>query len=425
MGIRKVQTAWAMYDWANSVYSLVIGTAIFPIYYDAITRSGGWDKLSFLGYEWANTALYTMVISFSFLTIGLLSPYLSALADISGKKKTFMRRFVLLGSISCMSLFFFTENYVWIGLICAYLASIGFSGSLVFYNAFLPEIAEPEEQDKLSAKGFALGYIGSSLLLIMMLVLIEKFDFFGLPSKGMASRISFLIVGLWWLLWSAYSFKNLPSNVYHKSEKNEGWVKEAYSKLIDVFKIFIKTPRLARFCGAFFFYSSGVQSVILLATLFGTKVLGLESSQLIITVLLIQFVAVGGAWLFAFLSGKIGNIKALGTAVVIWVLVCIGAYFIQTENQFYLLGAMVGMVMGGIQAISRSTFSKMLPETEDHATYFSFYDVSEKLATMFGMLVISLVESFTGDLRNAAIALTLFFFLGMVFLFTIPKSKFV
>ncbi len=425
MKFNKIQKSWAFYDWANSVYSLVIGTVLLPIYYEAVTKDAGLETMNFLGFKFINTALYSYTISFSFLIIALLSPYLASLADFSGKKKAYMKAFMWIGSTACLSLFFFNGETVWLGLLAALFASIGFTGSLVFYNAFLPEIAAPEQQDRLSARGFALGYLGSSLLLIFNLLLVQKPEWFGLEGAGIATRISFLMVGVWWIGFSQYTFKNLPDKERTLGERPKNMVSVGYKKLLVVWKEFMRIPQLKRFLFAFFWYSTGVQTVILLAALFGKKVLNLQTDQLIVSILIIQFVGILGAILFSRLSGKIGNIKALGVAVFIWVGVCYGAYIVKDANQFYVVGALVGLVMGGIQSLSRSTYSKLLPETNDNATYFSFYDVTEKVATMSGTFAIAVMESITGDLRNAALILMAFFILGFLQLLRIPKTKFV
>lgn len=421
----KTQRSWSFYDWANSVYSLVIGTVIFPIYYESVTDAAGKGTLHFAGMTFHNTELYSYTISLSFLIIAILSPYLASVADSTGRKKDFMRTFVIIGSTACLSLLFFTTDRIWIGLLGALFASLGFTGSLVFYNAFLPEVAEPEIQDRLSARGFALGYLGSSLLLIFNLLMIEQPQWFGISDAGTSSRISFFLVGIWWLGFSMYVFKNLPNGIRKENHNSNGMLTKGYNNLILVWQEFKQIPRLRRFLYAFFWYSTGVQTVILLAALFGAKVLNLKSAQLIISILIIQFVAIGGAILFSRISEKIGNIKALGIAVFIWIGVCLAAYSINGANQFYMVGAMVGLVLGGIQSLSRSTFSKMLPETKDHATYFSFFDVTEKVATMAGMFGMGLIESLTGDLRNAALILMIFFILGFVQLLRVPKSEFV
>lgn len=418
---KSVQKGWAFYDWANSVYSLVVSTAIFPIYYLAVVGGDENTMVDFLGMHMRGSALLSYTISISFLTIALLSPYLSALADYTGNKKKFMRFFVMLGSVSCMSLYFFTKEYFWVGIVASYFASIGFSGSLVFYNAYLPEIAPLKDQDALSARGFAIGYFGSSLLLIVNLALILNYEALGFENESLLTRVSFILVGIWWLGFSQITFRKLPNNVFNRKPE-KGYVKKSYLALIEVSKDFFKTPKLRKFVIAFFFYSAGVQSVIFFATPFGTIVLDLGTTELITTVLLIQFVGILGAWMFSKISHKIGNIKALLIGVIVWVFVCIAAYLTSNATQFYILGALVGLVLGGIQALSRSTYSKLLPPTENHATYFSFYDVGEKLATMFGAFCVGWMVDITGDYRNTAIVMTSFFVLGFIFLATMPKN---
>lgn len=405
-----------MYDWANSVYSLTITTAIFPIYFMEVTTNGDSDMVRFLGMNFKNSALYTYCISISFLIVALLSPLLSGIADSSGSKKGFMKFFAWMGSVSCAGLFFFESDSLWIGIMCFMLASIGFAGSIVFYNSYLPEIAEPSDQDRISAKGFALGYIGSSLLLMFNLLMIMKPGLFGIAEgTTLPARISFLIVGAWWITFSAYTFYYLPSNVYKR--KREGhYLMKGYHELLKVWNELKKLKYLTRFLLAFFFYNMGVQTVMYVASIFGEKEIKLATDQLIITVLIIQFVAIGGAYLFSLVSSKIGNIKTLTIAIVIWVGICISAYNLYTVESFYVLALVVGLVMGGIQALSRSTYSKMLPETQDHTSYFSFYDVCEKIGLVLGTASYGMIEEITGSMRNSILALIVFFIIGLTFL---------
>jgi UMF1 family MFS transporter len=412
----KTQWGWAMYDWANSSYSLVISTAIFPIYYAAVMDGAGKMNFPFFGGDISTTAAYTFVVAAAFLTISLITPYLSALSEISGKKKSFMRAFIYCGSMACAGMFFFTESTMWWGLLSPYLASLCFSGSLVFYNSYLPEIAKIEDQDSLSARGFALGYLGSSLVLIASLVFIQNPDWLGISDVALVTRLSFVFVGIWWLCWGEFALYRLPQGVSILIEKNKGYVRESYLRLFLVFKEFNKINGLNRFLLGFFFASAGVQTVILIASLFGTKVLGLDSSSLILTILLIQFVAILGSWLFAKLSETYGNIRSLILASALWVVICVLAFFVNSELQFYLLGASVGLVMGGLQSLGRSTFSKMLPLEDEHVTYFSFFDIAEKLATVLGMVAVGWVETVTGDLRLSPLVLSVFFFNCNVFM---------
>lgn len=413
---KRTQWGWAFYDWANSSYSLVIGTAIFPIYYAAVMEGAGKTSFPFFWGEISTTAAYTFVVAASFLTISLLTPYLSALAEIAGSKKTFMRGFIWAGSLACMGMYAFTDEVLWWGLLSPYVASLCFSGSLVFYNSYLPEIAPTEEQDALSARGFALGYLGSSLVLITALAFIQNPEWIGDETAGRVTRLSFLSVGVWWFGWGEFSLFRLPAG--HQMEapiQEKGWIRATYLRLFEVVKTFRTMPGVERFLLGFFFASAGVQTVILIASLFGSKALGLETSALITTILLIQFVGVLGSWLFARWSRSLGNIRAMLVAAMVWVVICAMAYFVNTELQFYLLGAAVGLVLGGIQSLARSTFSKLLPREGEHVTYFSFFDIAEKLATVFGMVAVGWLETTTGDLRLAAAMLSVFFLVAVVF----------
>jgi UMF1 family MFS transporter len=412
MKFNKIQRGWAFYDWANSVYSLVISTVLLPIYYEAMTKDND-AKVHFLGYDWENTVIYNYVVAASFLTISVLSPYLGAMADKTGRRKVFMNSFMITGGVSTMLLYFFTSSNPGFALVLAYFASLGFTGSFVFYNSYLPIIAPKEMQDRLSARGFSLGYLGSGILLIFCLALVQKPELFGLTDAAIATRVSFLITGIWWLGFGLPAVARLPKDeMKDYFESKLFW--SSWRELILVLKELSLQLALRRFLSGFFWYSTGMQTIILLAAVFGSKVLGLESTQLIVTILIIQFVAIAGAAAFSRLSERTSNIFAICLGVAIWMVICFAAYFVQTVTQFYAVGFGLGFVMGAVQSLSRSTYSKLLPKTEDHSTYFSFYDVVEKLATTVGMFSIGMLEWLTGDLRNSALALSLFFAIGLV-----------
>lgn len=412
-----------MYDWANSVYSLAITSAIFPVYYTSVTKSETSDLVYFLGREFKNTALYSYALSAAYLIIVFASPLLSGIADYSGTKKSFLKFFCWLGSAACTSLYFFTGSETLnTGIFAFMIATIGWAGSIVFYNAYLPEIAPRDRHDRISARGFAMGYIGSSIHLIFCLVMILQPGWFGITQPGQAPRISFIITGIWWAAFAAITFNKLPKDIYNRIPSGNVLLK-GYRELIKVWNELKSYPRLTSFLLAFFFFNMGVQTVMYVATLFGDKELKLEASQLITTILIIQFVAIGGAHLFAWMSGKIGNVKSLTIAVIAWIAITVYAYFIYSASQFYVAAFSVGMVMGGIQALSRSTYSKMLPETHDHASYFSFYDVCEKAGLVIGTASYGLIEELTGSMRNSVIVLTTFFFIGLLFLSRVKYSK--
>ena len=426
-GSPKLINAWAFYDWANSVYSLVISTAVFPIYYESVT-SGNDGIVNFMGISILNSSLLSYSLSLSFLIVAFLSPILSGIADYTGNKKRFMQFFCYLGSLSVMSMFFFKgQDTLWIGIVSTILASIGFWGSVVFYNSYLPEIAYREQHDRVSAKGFMYGYFGSVILLAFNLTMVMKPEWYGISDPTLPARISFLSVGIWWMGFAQVTFYFLPNNVFNKKPRKD-FIFKGFRELITILKSLQSQPVLKQFLKAFFFYSIGVQTIILFAGIYGKIELGIETSQLIITILVVQIVAIFGAYLFSRISENIGNIKTLKLIIAIWGLICFALYLVNKDNkyidlQFYSIAASIGMVFGAIQSLSRSTYSKLLPETEDHATYFSFYDVTEKIAIVMGTFIFGFVGAVTNSMRNSIFILAVFFLLGYIVLSFIKKSK--
>jgi UMF1 family MFS transporter len=423
----KVKNAWATYDLANSVYNLVITATIFPIYYKAVTdiKNEHGEVISntvhFLGFDFKNTALYDFAIAMAYLLTVLLVPILSGLADGSGNKKKYMQLFCYIGATSCLGMYFFDAQHVTLGIFLAITACMGYSGSLVFYNAYLPEIAAPAEQDGLSAKGFAMGYAGSAFLLIVNLIMIEKFDLFGFATKGDATRMAFITVGVWWFLFSLIPFKYLPNNKKENAVRVK--LSQGYSQLIKVWHEIKTQNELLKFLSAFFVYSMGVQTVMLIATHFASEEIGMESAQLITTILIIQFVALIGAYAFSYVSKVKGNLFMLRVAVCIWALICIITFkFIHTVAEFYFMAAAVGLVMGGIQSLSRSTYSKMLPDVEEHSSYFSFYDVAEKMSIVLGMVTFGVITQLSSNMRTPILSLIVFFVVGLLLLFRLNGS---
>jgi len=345
-GNKRIINSWAMYDWANSVYSLVITATIFPIYFVQVTRISDNQVVSFFGIEFINTVLYAYAVAFSFLIVAFVLPLLSSIADYTGKKKKFMQFFAYLGALSCMGLFFFDGSNVEFGIITFILAGIGYAGSIVFYNAFLPEICEPKDHDRVSAKGYALGYAGSIILLLFNMVMIMKPELFGITDELLPAKISFLTVGVWWAGFAQITFRALPDNVYDR--KYSGQILfNGYRALKKVFDQVMQSRRLKTFLPAFFFYTMGLLTVLYLAATYGQKGLGLGADILIPTIMIIQIVGIAGAWLFSNLSNKIGNIRALSIAILIWIGICIGAYFIKGATGFVIVAFWVGLVMGG------------------------------------------------------------------------------
>ena len=423
-GDKKVIHGWVMYDWANSVYQLTITTAIFPIYYTELTFSGGTSIVSFFGVKIINTVLYSWTIASAFILIAILSPLLSSMADYTGRRKTFMKVFTWIGALGCAGLFFFDKNSIELGIISFGLGTFGYAGSIVFYNSFLPVIARPEDQDRVSARGYSMGYLGGVILLLFNLAMIMKPVWFGIPAgSDLPPRISFLTVGLWWIGFSQITFTRLPKYTYKKRHGAENVFSNGYRELQSVYRQIRKSRGLSFFLVCYFFFMMGLLSVMFMATTFGKKVVGLEDSILIPTLLLIQLVGMGGAWFFARLSGRIGNLPALMISLAAWTLICAGAYFITDAAGFITAAFFIGLVMGGTQSLARSTYSKMLPETTDHTSFFSFFDVMEKLATAAGNFSFGLIEAITGNMRYSVVAIGIFFVIGSFFLLQVMRAK--
>lgn len=443
-GNKKTIRAWAFYDWANSVFPLVITSAIFPNFYLAVTsvkNTAGEivsSDVSFFGHDIRNSVIYTFVYSFALSLVVLITPILSGVADYLGNKKSFLKFFCYLGALSCMGLFFFDSNHIELSFIPFITATVGFWGSLVYYNSYLPEIAEEKDQDAVSAKGFALGYFGSSLLLIICLIGIVVFkyeevkDIAGnvISTHGFfKAKYSFLLVGIWWIGFAQYTFKNLPNSVAKQLVNDKKSI--FYKGFSEIKKVFIDLkPQkdLKRFLSSYFFYNMGVQTIMAVAVLFAHEEIAwkdskTEQNSLIVSILLIQFLGIAGSFLFSYISKKINNIIGLIIAIVFWIGICFCTYlFVYLPFHFYIVAACVGLVMGGVQALSRSTYSKYLPETNDHASYFSFYDVIEKLGMILGTISFGVISQITGNMRSSILTLIIFFILGLILILPLRKK---
>jgi UMF1 family MFS transporter len=366
---KKVINGWAMYDWANSVYNLVITSTIFPAYYEAVT--GDHNDAT------ANDTVH-----------------------LFGRE------------------YFFNEGNLGYGLLCLIIACIGYWASLVFYNSYLPEIAAPEDQDRVSAKGYAMGYIGSVILQVICFVFVLGHKSFGI-TEAKGSQLSFLLVGIWWWGFGQLALRRLPKGTPIARSTDRGSVfTHGYKELRKVWNQLTNLPVLKRYLAAFFFYNMGVQTVMLVATLYGKSELNIPTPNLIISILIIQLVAIPGAYLIAKLSDKVGNFKALMVTVFLWIALCYIGYLLPRDGiyEFYGLATLVGFVMGGIQSLSRSTYAKLMPETKDTTSFFSFHDVTEKIAIVIGMLSFGYINELAGTQRKSVLALMVFFFIGLILL---------
>jgi UMF1 family MFS transporter len=437
----KIIKAWTFYDWANSVFPLVITSAIFPNFYDAVTATKNEageiisHTVSFMGVEFENQNIYSFVYAFALSIVVIIAPILSGIADYLGNKKRFLQFFCYLGSLSCMSLFFFSKHHLELSFIPFITATIGFWGSLVYYNSYLPEIATEDQQDRVSARGFALGYFGSSLLLIVCLALVMTkaiYHLLGDPQnyKDIDVRIGFLLTGLWWMGFAQITFARLPNKNHaeHKSNREKGLFYKGFTELKKVFAQVKKMPDLKQFLSGYFFYNMGVQTIMVVAVLFARNEITWpdeksKTTSLIVSILIIQFVGIAGSFIFSRISRSTGNIRALMIAIFIWIFICVFTFAIaRTPIHFYIVAFLVGFVMGGIQALSRSTYSKYLPPTDDNASFFSFYDVMEKMGMILGTVCFGLISQITGGMRNSILALIVFFVLGFLLLIKLSRK---
>lgn len=427
---KKVINGWAMYDWANSAYNLVITSTIFPAYFQEIAvdnKAISKTTVTFLGRQFENTSLYNYSLAFAMLIVSIISPLLSSIADYKGNKKSFMNFFLTMGSLACASMFFFDKNTLTLGIISIIIACIGFWASIVFYNSFLPEIAAPEDRDRVSARGFAYGYVGSVLLQIICFVFVFKPELIGgNKDSNIQYQLSFLLVGVWWWSFGQFSLRRLPKPIAAGDNNVKTQIlSKGYKELRKVWGQLKQIPSLKRFLLAFFFYDMGVQTVMLSAALYGASELEIPTTNLIIAILIIQLIAIPGAYVISWLSSKIGNLRALMIVTAMWIGICYAAFLLPKKGiyEFYILAVIVGFIMGGIQSLSRSTYSKLMPVTKDTASFFSFFDVTEKIATVIGTFSFGFFTELTGSQRTSVLALMIYFILGLLFLFYAAALK--
>jgi UMF1 family MFS transporter len=428
---KKVINAWCLYDWANSAYNLVITSTIFPAYYEYVSGDNNpatiGDKVNFLGREYINSALYNYALAFAFLIVAIISPILSSIADYKGNKKSFMNFFLTMGSMACAALFFFDRDTITLGIVCVVVACVGYWASLVYYNSFLPEIAAPEDRDRVSAKGFSYGYIGSVILQLICFAFVMKPDWFNIPKdSNLPYQLSFLLVGIWWWGFAQVPLRRLPKSIPAGNNQNKNILTNGYFELRKVWRQLTQMPVLKRYLFAFFFFNMGVQTVMLASALYGKSELEIPTDNLIIAILLIQLIAIPGAYAISKLSERIGNLKALTVCIIVWIGICYAGYIIPAREitAFYILAATIGFVMGGIQSVSRSAYAKLMPETKDTASFFSFFDVTEKIAIVIGMFSFGYLNEVTGSQRTSVLALMVYFIVGLILiLYTIAADK--
>ncbi|MBC8162238.1 MAG: MFS transporter [Roseiflexaceae bacterium] len=414
---RREQVGWYFYDVANSAFTTTVVTVFLGPYLTNITQAAA-DATGFvypLGIPVAADSFFAYMISLSvFLQIFLL-PLIGAIADYTNLKKQLLGGFAFAGALITMCLYFVQGNNYLLGGALLVLANLCFGASIVFYNAFLPEIASPERRDAVSSQGWALGYLGGGLLLVANLVLFLNAERFGV-SEGQAVRISLVSAGLWWAIFTLVPLRLLRQRGAPRPlPAGERYLTVGFSQLRHTFLQARRFPQTLLFLAAYLLYNDGIQAVIALSSQFGAEELGMESSSLITLILIVQFMAFFGALLFGWLARLLGTKRALIVSLLIWTATVVAAYFVQNGTQFYILAVPIALVLGGSQALSRSVFSQMIPPGQE-AEYFSLYEVSERGTSWLAPLFFGLALQFTGSYRIAIISLIVFFFAGLALL---------
>ncbi len=432
-GNRREQMGWYFYDWANSAFSTTVGAVFLGPYVSSLTeQAAGPDGLArFLGIPIAPYSLFSYCITISVILQVFFLPILGAIADYSNLRKRLMQIFAVSGSVTAMFLFFVTAETWWLGGLLFIVANLCFGAAIVFYNAFLPDIAEPDDRDRVSAMGWALGYLGGGLLLTLNLVLYLMRDTFGIDS-GMAVRINLFSAGLWWFGWSFVTWRLLRSrDIARVIPPGETYLSTGLKQLWTTFKETAKYPHTIRFLIAYLLYNDGIQTVFAAASVFAAAPLlqgglGIEQGMLTQVILMIQFVAFGGALLFGRIAIRIGAKRALIIGLVVWTVVVIYAYLgLRGESrflEFWILGGVIALVMGGTQAVSRSLFANMIPPGKE-AEFFSIYEVSERGTSWLGPLAFGLVNQIFGSLRPAIASIILFFVVGLFLLLRVDVRR--
>ncbi len=417
---------WAMYDFANSAFATTILAVIFNQYFATVV-AGGEKGVEIFGFRLHGASLFTFMISLSMAISALFSPLLGAVADASASKKRFLMVFCFTGVLFTGLLYFVHAGDYWMGAVFFILANIGFAEGNVFYNAFLPEISTDQNIGRISGLGWALGYIGGGALLAINLIMLQYPEWLGFPSGYFTVQDCFLSVAFWWLIFSLplFLFLKERSEPYRPSVGG-GYVLEGYRRLRHTFRRIKTFKELTKFLFAFLIYNDGIETVIVMASIFGADVLGMKTSELIVFFLMVQGIAFIGSVLFGFLADAIGNKKAVMISLGLWSLVVLWAFqlgiFWDPKTEYWILGVLVALVLGGSQAASRSLQGLFTPDANS-AEFFAFFGVSGKFASIFGPLIYGILIAITGSVQSGVLSVLIFFVVGMIILWTVNEKK--
>lgn len=404
MNNREVR-AWVMYDWANSAYSTTILAAVLPIFYASVAASTLDENTA--------TSYLAYTHSIGMLCVALMAPILGAISDLSGKKISFLRSFSLLGMLATFSFAFVGQGDWKLASFLLILSTIGFAGGNTFYDALLPDLVPPEKRDYISAKGYAFGYIGGGILLAINIMMIQNPGWFGLSTELAGTRMAFISVAIWWFIFALPIFTRVPNRPRQVTGlKTMGYVSAAVRRLGSTFKQIQRFPQLVKFLVAFWFFNDGINTIILMAAIYG-KTIGIDTGDLILALLITQIVGVPFTLLLGKAAEKWGSKNMLYVSLSVYVLIVILGYYMTSAVHFYALATLVGCVQGGSQAIARSIFSNLIPKRRT-GEFFGLVNVTSKFSSIFGPFVFGLVGQLTGSNRLAILSLIMFFIIGII-----------
>ena len=413
---RKIINSWAMYDWANSAFATTIMAAMFPPFYRDLVKGAGFS-------ESTATAAWGYTASGALLLIALIAPVLGAISDHTGGKKWYIAFFAGLG-IASTALFVFLggDSYI-LGSILFIGGNVGFAGANIFYESLLPHIAKEDDIDQISTRGYALGYVGGGILLIVNVIWYMRPDLFFMPDIGFALRASFFSVAVWWAVFSIPLFRNVPEPPVVRISTGESAnpVKAGFGRLLRTFRKVAGYKQLLIFLVAFWIYNDGIGTIIKMATAYGDEI-GIGMTDMIIALIITQFVGIPFTFAFGWLASRFGTKRSILLGLVVYVLVSVAGFFMQTATHFYILAFMVGMVQGGSQALSRSLYGSMIPKDQS-AEFYGFYSTSSKFAGILGPALFGVVSQLAGGSRLSILSLIVFFVVGGFLLTRVDEQE--
>jgi UMF1 family MFS transporter len=397
--------AWAMYDWANSAFQTTIIAAIFPIYFASVVAADLAEADRTSRFAWATTIAIVIV--------ALVAPLLGAIADYAAVKKKMLAAFLGMGAAATLAMYGLTRGDWMLALVLFVIGNVGVAGSIVFYESLLPHLVGQDELDRVSSAGYAIGYLGGGLLLAINLLMIQKPSLFGIPDSGIAVRLSLASVGVWWVAFSIPLFRKVPepARLLEADEvRGANLIRTGFHRLIETFRELRQYKQAFLLLVAFLIYNDGIQTIIRMATIYGTS-LGFDETAMITALLITQFTGVPFAFLFGHVAGRVGPKPAVFAGLAVYGGITVLGYFMKTATHFFALAILVGMVQGGTQALSRSMFASMIPRHKS-SEFFAFFGVFERYAGILGPLVFASMVEMTGSSRNAILAVLVFFIVG-------------